>query len=81
MDGAVGRDVNIGEPPDQALPDFAGAPTGVFALHVQDKVLHLKGKLMSIAIRTAASIGQPLNAALLVAVEYFVTGLARDAEL
>jgi hypothetical protein len=42
---------------------------------------HLKGKLMSIAIGTAASISQPWNAALLVAVEYLVTGLARDAEL
>src|SRR6202040_2319007 len=81
MDGALGRDGDAGESPDQALADLTGAPRGVFALHVQDKVFHLKGKLMSIAIGTAASVRQPLNTAFLVAIEDLIAGFARNAEL
>jgi hypothetical protein len=36
---------------------------------------------MGIAIGPAASVGQPLNAALLIAIEDLVAGLARNAEL
>ena len=53
----------------------------VFALDVQDKVLHLKGQLKGIAIGTAASVRQPLNAALLIAIKDLVAGLAGNAEL
>jgi hypothetical protein len=59
----------------------SGAPAGVLALHVQDKVLHLKGKLVGIAIGTAASVRQPLNAAFLITIENLVTGLAGNSEL
>jgi hypothetical protein len=51
-------------------------PAGVLALHVQDAVLHLEGKLIRVAIGTPAPVGQPLNPAFLVAVEDFVAGLA-----
>ena len=43
-------------------------------------VLHLKGKLKGKAIGPAASVGQPLNAAFLVAID-LVAGLASNAEL
>ena len=69
------------EPPDQALSNLTSAPTGVLALHVQDKVLHLERKLMSLPIGTSAPIGEPLNSTLLVAVEDLVAGLAGDPEL
>jgi hypothetical protein len=81
MDGALGRDVNIGESPDQALADFTGAPTGVLALHVQDKVFHLKRKLMGIAIGTAVSVCQPLNAACLISIKNLVARFAGDSIL
>ena len=72
---------DVGESADQALSDLTSAPAGVLTLHVQDKVLHLKGKLMGIAIGTAASVGQPLNAAFLIAIKDLVAGLAGDSEL
>jgi hypothetical protein len=50
-------------------------------LQVQDKVFHLKGKLVGVAIGSATAVGQALNATVLIAVEDFVAGLARDAEL
>jgi hypothetical protein len=53
----------------------------VLALHVQDVVLHLKGKLVGVAIGTAAAIGESLDPALLIAVEDLVAGFARDAKL
>src|SRR5260370_19810283 len=81
MNRGFGGDGDVGEPPDQALADLTGAPTGVFALHVQDKVLHLKRELMSIAIGAAASVRQPLNAAFLIAIEDLVAGFAGNSEL
>jgi hypothetical protein len=81
MDGAFGGDLDTGESPDQALPDFTGAPGGVLTLNVEDIVLHLKGKLMGIATGTSAPIRQPLNPAFLVAIEDLVASLARNPEL
>jgi hypothetical protein len=81
MDRAFGGVLDTGEPPDQALSDLAGTPAAVLALHVQDIVLHLGGKLMGIAIGTPASVGQPLHPAFLVAIEDLVTCLTGDPEL
>src|SRR5215469_795465 len=80
MDGAFGRDRNSGEPADEALADFAGAPAGVLALHVQDKIFHLKGKLVGVAIGATTAVGQALHTAVLIAVEDLVAGLAGDAK-
>src|ERR1700693_3021912 len=80
MNGAFRWNRNTRKPADQALSDFASTPAGVLALHVQNIVLHLKGKLMGIAIGTAASVGQPLNPTFLVAIEDLVAGLAGNAE-
>jgi hypothetical protein len=44
----------------------------MLAPHVQDEVLQLKGKLIGVAIGTAASVGQTLNPTLVVAIEDFV---------
>ncbi len=81
MDGAFRRDGDAREPADQALTDLTSTPAGVLALHVQNIVLHLKGKLMGIAKGTAAPVRQSLHAALLVAIEDLVTGFAGNAEL
>jgi len=81
MDGAFGRDGDAGEPPEPALSDLTGAPAGVLALHVQDVVLHLKGKLVGLPKGTSAPIGQSLYPAFLVAIEDLVAGFAGDSEL
>jgi hypothetical protein len=81
MDGAFRRDGDAGEPPEQVLSDLTGAPAGVLALHVQNIVLHLKGKLVGIPKGTSAPVGQAFNPAFLVAIEDLVAGLARDSEL
>src|SRR6202041_212974 len=81
MDGALGRNLDVGEPADQALSDFPSAPAGVLPLHVQDEVLHLKRQLIGIAIGTTASAGQAFAPAILVASKNLVAGLAGDSEL
>src|ERR1700723_2769944 len=81
MDGALGRNLDARESPDQALADFPSAPAGVLPLHVQDEVLHLKRQLIGIAIGTTASVGQSFDPAILVAIKNLVAGLAGDSEL
>src|SRR5437879_9614878 len=78
MDGAFGRDRDVGEPSDQALSDLTSAPAGVLALHVEDVVLYLKGKLVGIAKGTSAPVGESLYSALLVAIEDLVAGFAGE---
>src|SRR6266567_5146804 len=81
MDGALGRDGNSGESAQEALANLAGTPARVLALHVQDEVFHLEGKLIRIAVGPSASVRQPLHPTLLVATEDFVACLARDPKL
>ena len=75
MDGAFGGDLEAWESPRQALADLARAPAGMLALDVEDVILDLKGKPISIPIRTSAPVGEPVNAAFLVALEDLVPGL------
>src|SRR6202041_150398 len=79
MDGALGRNLDVRESPDQALANFPSAPAGVLPLHVQDEVLHLKRQLIGIAIGTTASVGQSFPPATLVAIKDLVAGLGGDA--
>jgi hypothetical protein len=81
MEGAFGGNRNIGESAQPAFADLTGAPAGVLVLHVEDVVLDLKGELVGVAIGAPAAVDEPVPAALLVAIEELVTGLARDAEL
>src|SRR6266699_1631096 len=81
MDGALGRDGNSGESAQEALANLAGTPARVLALHVQDEVFHLEGKLILIAVEPSASVRQPLHPSPLVATEDFVAGLAQDPKL
>src|SRR5260221_13033739 len=76
MDGALGRDGNSGESAQEALANLAGTPGRVLALHVQDEVFHLEGKLMRIAVGPSAAVRQPLHPTLLVAAEAFAARLA-----
>ncbi|MGB7849146.1 MAG: hypothetical protein WBL63_26270 [Candidatus Acidiferrum sp.] len=81
MDSTFRRDGNTGEPAQQALTDFACTPVGVLTLDVQDVVLDLERKLVGIAIRTPASVGEPRNAAFLVTIEDPVARLTGNAKL
>src|SRR6202041_3058050 len=81
MDGALGRNLDVRESPDQALANFPSAPAGVLPLHVQDEGLPLQRQLIGIAIGTTASVGQSFDPAILVAIKDLVAGLAGDAEL
>ena len=81
VDGALGRHSNTREPAKQTLTDFARTPAGVLTLDVQDVVLYLEWKLVGIAIRAPASVGEPLNAAFLVAIEDLVAGLTGNTKL
>src|SRR5258708_19665019 len=81
MDGALGRDGNSGESAQEVLANLAGTPTRVLALHVQDEVFHLEGKLMRIAVGPSAAVRQPLRPTLLVATEDFLACLSRDPKL
>src|SRR6266404_9096607 len=64
MDGALGRDGNSGESAQEALANLAGTPGRVLALHVQDEVFHLEGKLMRIAVGPSAAVRQSNRAAM-----------------
>src|ERR1700752_906013 len=80
MDGAFSGDGNSGEPARQALADFASAPAGMLTLHIQEVVLDLKGKLVSVTIGTSAAVREAVTAALLVAIEDLVAGFARNPD-
>src|SRR6266403_1385222 len=75
------RNSHPGESAQEALANLAGTPGRVLALHVQDEVFHLEGKLMRIAVGPSAAVRQPLHPTLLVATEDFVACLARDPKL
>jgi hypothetical protein len=77
MNGAFGGDLDAGESADERLADFASTPTVVLAFHVENRILHLKRKLMSIAVGASTSIRQPLEAAFLIAIENLVTPTAQ----
>jgi hypothetical protein len=81
VDGALGRDGNTGEPAGQALANFASTPAGMLPFHVENVVLDLKGKLVSVTIGTPASVREPMNPAFLVTIEDLVASFARNPEL
>src|SRR6202035_2644338 len=81
MNSTFRRDGNTGEAPQQALTNFASTPAGVLMLYVQDEIFDLERKSVGVAIRTSASVREPLHAAFLVTIEDLIAGLAGDAKL
>ena len=82
MDGASGRDADVAvQPSDQQFADLACAPMRLVLFETDDEALDLRRQLVGIAHRPARSVRQGLEAMLLIAVEDFVAGLPRDAEL
>src|ERR1700692_4796913 len=81
MDGTFRWDGNTGEAAQQALTNFASTPAGVLVLYVQDEIFHLERKSVGVAIRTSASVHEPLHAAFLITIEDLIASLAGDAKL
>src|ERR1700680_1313759 len=81
MHGADGRGVDLGGLATQAFADFRSTPAGVLLLELHDRLLDLKGELPDVPRGSRESLRQPLDAAVLVALEDLVAGLARDLEL
>src|ERR1700684_2128454 len=81
VDGTFGRAGNSGEPAQQALADFASTPAGVLVLYVQDEIFDLERKSVGVAIRTSASVREPLHAAFLITIEDLIEGLAGNPNL
>src|SRR5947209_5699628 len=70
MDGTFGGDPDVaGQPADEKIADFAGAPMRFVALGVDDEALDPLRELVGIAHRSTRSIGEGFEAMLLVAVE------------
>src|ERR1700730_7319582 len=81
MDRAFGRQWDVGEAAQQPLADFASTPAGMFVADIQNVILHLKGKLVSVAIGTPPSVGQPLHPTSRIPIEDLVDVRARIADL
>ena len=82
MDGALGWNPHLtGEAADQQFADLAGAPMRLVALGRDDQALDLPRQLVGIAHRAPGAVTERVEPMFLVAIEYLVASLARDAEL
>jgi hypothetical protein len=67
--------------PGQPFSDLRRAPARLVLLQAHDPRLDLKWQLIGVAVESARAVGQPFQAAIVVARKDLVAGLARDAEL
>src|SRR5690349_6591856 len=81
MDGADRRCMDIGIEPSQPFSDLRRSPSRPVLLETHDQCLDLNGELVGVTVRSARSIRQRLQAAVIVAPKNLVAGLAGDAEL
>jgi hypothetical protein len=82
MDGAPGGNPYVaGQPTHQKLPDLARTPMRLLALEADDQAFDRRRQLVGVAHGTPRAAGKGLEPELLVAIEDFVAGLARNAEL
>ncbi len=65
----------------EALADLDGSPVRVFFFEVHDQLLDLHRQLVGMPVGPAGSIGQTIDATVLVAVIDLVAGLACNAKL
>jgi hypothetical protein len=64
----------------QPFPDLRRAPAGAFLLEPHDQRLDLDRQLVGVAVGAPATIGQPVQATVLVAIEDLVARLPGDIE-
>ncbi len=81
MHGADGGGGDIAMQAPELLADLRRAPARSLPLELHDQRLDLKGQLVRLPVGPAATIGQPFEPAILIALEDLVAGLARDIEL
>ena len=83
-DGVDGADGGTGQcriPAPEALADLRRSPARILLLELDDQLLDLHRELVGVPVGPPAAVGQPVQAAVLVASVYFVAGLAGNAEL
>jgi hypothetical protein len=78
MHGTDRRQLDLAVLAADLLADLRCSPARVLALELQDQVLDLKRQPAALPIGSAAAIGQPFQAAVLVPREDLVTGFAID---
>src|SRR5580692_11587560 len=82
VDGAARRNLHLtGKATQQAFADLARAPVGLFPFEIQNGGLHLLRQLVAVTPGPAGTIRQRFQTGLFIALEYLITGLARDGEL
>lgn len=67
MHGADGRAAQVGIALFQAVLDLRGAPLGKLFFELDNAFLDLEGQLIGMAVRAPTTVGQALDAAVLVA--------------
>ena len=80
MNGALGWNRDLRESAQQLFADLSSTPAGVLLLYVENELLHLERKLVGVTIRTATSIRETFQTAILIAIKDLVPCLARNAE-
>ena len=82
MNSAAGWDLHFTrQSSEEALPDLAGAPVRFPALGRYDGRFNLFRQLVGVAVGAPGPIREPLQSALLIALEDLVAGFAGDLKL
>src|SRR6266540_4077220 len=79
--GADRRNRDVAMEPPELLADLGCTPARSLTLELNDQLLDLERKLVSLPIRSSTAIGQSFKPAILVALEDLVAGLARNIKL
>ena len=81
MDGADSGRVDIGVNAPEAFPDLGSSPAGPLLLELHDELFDLERQLVGMALGPPAAVSQPIQAAVLVAIEDLVARFPGDIEL
>ncbi len=81
VDGADGGAAHPGPAPPEPLANLRRAPAGILPLERHNQFLDRHRELIGVPVRPPAPVGQPLDAAVFIALVDLVAGLAGDPEL
>src|SRR5437762_6525659 len=81
VDGADRRGLDIAMQPPELFADLRCAPTRAFPLELNDRLLDLGWQPVGVSVGPSTTIGESVEATVLVALVDLVAGLARDIEL
>ncbi len=75
------RTVHVRVQPSELLADLGRTPVRVLLLETNNQLLDLHRQLASLAVGSAATVGQAIDATIFITIEDLVAGLAGNAEL